>query len=103
MTAWQQLGIEPTTNLREIKKAYALKLKKIDQDTQPDQFISLREALQIAQSEAEYRLFDQKENQDSILSGDQITNYSIEQNESTQENEINESPNTSLEDRKSVV
>lgn len=98
MTAWQQLGIEPTTNLREIKKAYALKLKKIDQDTQPDQFISLREALQIAQSEAEYRLFDQKENQDSIFSGDQITNYSIEQNESTQENEINESPNTSLEE-----
>lgn len=98
MTAWQQLGIEPTTNLREIKKAYAVKLKQIDQDTQPDQFISLREALQTAQYEAEYGVFHQEESQDSIFNDDQIASYSIEQTEPTQENEINQSSDTSLEE-----
>ncbi|MGG6568088.1 UNVERIFIED_CONTAM: hypothetical protein KWF34_16690 [Acinetobacter baumannii] len=44
MTAWQRLGIEPTDNQREIKKAYAKQLKLIDQDTQPEEFILLREA-----------------------------------------------------------
>ncbi|MBF7686728.1 hypothetical protein [Acinetobacter rathckeae] len=100
MTVWQQLGIEPTTNLREIKKAYAVKLKQIDQDTQPNQFILLREALQTAQYEAEYRLFDQeeRESQDSIFNDDQIANHSIEQIKPTQENEINESLDTLLEE-----
>ncbi|MCZ3098566.1 hypothetical protein NYZ00_11010 [Acinetobacter baumannii] len=48
MTAWQRLGIEPTDNQREIKKAYAKQLKLIDQDTQPEEFILLREALETA-------------------------------------------------------
>ncbi|MDQ9000896.1 hypothetical protein [Acinetobacter baumannii] len=51
MTAWQRLGIEPTDNQREIKKAYAKQLKLIDQDTQPEEFILLREALETAQFE----------------------------------------------------
>lgn len=97
MTAWQQLGIEPTTNLREIKKAYAVKLKQIDQDTQPDQFIALREALQTAQYEAEYGLFDQEENQDSLFNDDQPLNFN-EHTESAQENEINQSSDTLLEE-----
>lgn len=97
MTAWQQLGIEPTTNLREIKKAYAVKLKQIDQDTQPDQFIALREALQTAQYEAEYGLFDQEENQDSLFNDDQPLNFN-EHTGSAQENEINQSSDTLLEE-----
>ncbi|RSF44383.1 hypothetical protein [Acinetobacter baumannii] len=40
MTAWQRLGIEPTDNQREIKKAYAKQLKLIDQDTQPEEFMA---------------------------------------------------------------
>lgn len=96
MTAWQQLGIEPTTNLREIKKAYAVKLKQIDQDTQPDQFIALREALQTAQYEAEYGLFDQEENQDSLCNDDEPLNFN-EHTESAQENEINQASDTLLE------
>ncbi|KKC45390.1 molecular chaperone [Acinetobacter sp. V2] len=62
MTAWQRLGIEPTDNQREIKKAYAKQLKLIDQDTQPEEFIRLREALEIAQFEAEHLTY---ENEDS--------------------------------------
>ena len=34
MNAWQQLAIEPTTDQRSIKRAYAKLLKQIDQDTQ---------------------------------------------------------------------
>lgn len=98
MTAWQQLGIEPTTNLRAIKKAYAIKLKQIDQDTQPDQFISLREALQTAQYEAQYELFDQEEINDSIFNHEQRTYHLIEQTESLQEIEINQLPDSELEE-----
>ncbi|WP_288424494.1 hypothetical protein [uncultured Acinetobacter sp.] len=98
MTAWQQLGIEPTTNLRAIKKAYAIKLKQIDQDTQPDQFISLREALQTAQYEAQYELFDQEEINDSIFNHEQHTYHLIEQTESVQEIEINQSSDNELEE-----
>lgn len=98
MTAWQQLGIEPTTNLRAIKKAYAIKLKQIDQDTQPDQFISLREALQTAQYEAQYELSDQEEINDSIFNHEQRTYHLIEQTESVQEIEINQSSDNELEE-----
>ena len=98
MTAWQQLGIEPTTNLRAIKKAYAIKLKQIDQDTQPEQFISLREALQTAQYEAQYELSDQEEINDSIFNHEQRTYHLIEQTESVQEIEINQSSDNELEE-----
>lgn len=61
MTAWQRLGIEPTDNQREIKKAYAKQLKLIDQDTQPEEFILLREALETAQFEAEYLIYENED------------------------------------------
>ncbi|MFW1840674.1 molecular chaperone [Acinetobacter gyllenbergii] len=61
MTAWQRLGIEPTDNQREIKKAYAKQLKLIDQDTQPEEFIRLREALETAQFEAAYVFYEDDE------------------------------------------
>ena len=61
MTAWQRLGIEPTDNQREIKKAYAKQLKLIDQDTQPEEFILLREALETAQFEAEHLIYENED------------------------------------------
>ncbi len=61
MTAWQRLGIEPTDNQREIKKAYAKQLKLIDQDTQPEEFILLREALETAQFEAENLIYENED------------------------------------------
>lgn len=64
MTAWQRLGIEPTDNHREIKRAYAKQLKLIDQDNQPEEFIRLREALEIAQFEADH-LTNNYDDQDS--------------------------------------
>ena len=58
MTAWQILEIEPTTDLKTIKKAYAKQLKLIDQESEPEKFITLREALQEAQFEAENNFFE---------------------------------------------
>ena len=53
MNCWQRLAIKPTSDLRAIKKAYAVQLKLMDPETDPNAFIALREALQRAQLEAE--------------------------------------------------
>jgi hypothetical protein len=53
MNAWKILELEPTSDLKAIKKAYARQLKKIDQDTQAILFIQLREAFATAQFQAE--------------------------------------------------
>lgn len=54
MTAWQQLNIEPTTDQRSIKRAYAKLLKQIDQETQPEAFIALRQALEQALFQSQF-------------------------------------------------
>lgn len=53
MNCWQRLAIQPTSDLRAIKKAYAVQLKLIDLEIEPKAFIALREALQNAQLETE--------------------------------------------------
>lgn len=55
MNCWQSLALEPTTNLRAIKKAYAHQLKLINQETEAEAFIKLREALQEAELTAKYQ------------------------------------------------
>jgi hypothetical protein len=52
--AWKALGIEPTSDKRAIKRAYAAKLKSIDPDKDPKAFLSLRDALQAATWDAVY-------------------------------------------------
>ncbi|EOH99207.1 hypothetical protein UAY_01984 [Enterococcus moraviensis ATCC BAA-383] len=44
MNCWEMLGLEPTSNKKEIKKAYAVKLKKINIDEEPLAFQKLKEA-----------------------------------------------------------
>lgn len=46
--AWERLGIEPTADAREVKRAYARLLKEIDADADPAGFIALREAYETA-------------------------------------------------------
>ena len=50
-TIWQILGIDPTDDLRAIRRAYAAQLKAIDIDAEPGRFAALREAYEIARSE----------------------------------------------------
>src|SRR6185503_8554752 len=52
VSAWTVLGIERTSDLAEIRRAYARRLKAIDVDADPQAFIKLREALQRASAEA---------------------------------------------------
>ena len=49
-TIWQTLGIEPTDYLGTIRRAYAVRLKAIDIDFEPHQFVTLREAYEAARS-----------------------------------------------------
>lgn len=52
---WEILGLdEPTDNLKHIKKAYARKLKLTRPDDDPEGFMALREALNMAQGHALY-------------------------------------------------
>ncbi|WP_114954426.1 J domain-containing protein [Sphingosinicella terrae] len=46
---WNRLGLAPTADRREIRKAYAARLKAIDTDADPQAFIALREAWEAAQ------------------------------------------------------
>lgn len=54
MNCWEYLGIEPTSDQRAIKKAYAVQLKLIDQDIEVEKFIQLREAFEEARYTATY-------------------------------------------------
>lgn len=51
MTHWQVLEIESTKDIKKIKRAYAIKLKKIDIDNEPDKFQQLKEAFDCAINE----------------------------------------------------
>ena len=48
--AWALLGIEPTDEPREVRRAYARLLKTIDVDADAAGFVRLREALELAQA-----------------------------------------------------
>lgn len=52
MNIWQVLEIEPTTDFAEIKKAYAIKLKKCKPEIDSSAFQLLRQAYEIAQKYA---------------------------------------------------
>lgn len=52
MNVWTELGIEPTDDIRIIKRAYAQHLKKIRPEEDPDAFSRLRDAYETALAHA---------------------------------------------------
>jgi hypothetical protein len=54
MSIWNELDIEPTDDLRTIKRAYAIRLKKVHPEDDPDGFQRLRQAYEQARRWAEY-------------------------------------------------
>lgn len=63
--AWKKLGIDETTDRREIKRAYAAKLKTIDPDKDPQAFLALREALETALWQAHAAQWEDKDDGDT--------------------------------------
>lgn len=61
MTAWETLGIEPTSEISAIKRAYAARLKIIRPDEDPHGFQALREARDQALNMAPYVNLDEAE------------------------------------------
>lgn len=49
MSCWETLGVEPYSDLRTIKRAYARQLKEVHPEEHPEQFMALREAYETAQ------------------------------------------------------
>lgn len=94
MNVWHILQIEPTSNQREIKKAYAKQLKRIDaEDTQA--FIRLREAFETAQILA-HHLEDESENKDENQAEANISNEHDVNNASTEEQAEHDVENTAI-------
>ena len=54
MNIWNILGIEPTTDKKAIRKAYAAKTKEIHPEEKPEEFKQLHEAYQAALGYADY-------------------------------------------------
>jgi hypothetical protein len=61
MSHWDILGIAKTNDERAIRKAYAVVLKTIDQENEPEKFIELRQALEDAKNEAYYVSLEETE------------------------------------------
>ncbi len=55
MSVWEELGIERTDNAREIKRAYAAKLKLVHPEEHPEEFQRLHEAYKLALNIAKYQ------------------------------------------------
>ena len=58
--AWKRLGLEPCSDERAVKRAYAAKLKSIDPDKDIEGFGKLRQALEVARNEARWRKEDEE-------------------------------------------
>lgn len=82
MDCWQYLEIEPTNDIRVIKKAYAKRLKLTKPDEKPEEFQELHNAYQYAQylarnnerlaAQADVHVDIQDENQENLVSDEQL-------------------------------
>ncbi|MDZ7904828.1 MAG: J domain-containing protein [Cypionkella sp.] len=61
MAPWDTLGIEPTNDIRAIKKAYSIKLKTTRPDDDAAAYQQLREAYEAAQQWVQYMDFEEAE------------------------------------------
>ncbi len=81
MNCWKVLGIEQTQEKRKIKIAYAKLLKKIRPDEKPKEFAELYEAyksaLEIAESEFEYEVYLNEEQESINQNNDELEENEI--------------------------
>lgn len=58
---WEVLGVEPDADLRAVKRAYAGKLKALKLNENPQAFMDLRAAYDIAKSTSDIKYYDEVE------------------------------------------
>lgn len=78
--AWKLLGIEPCSDERAVKRAYAAKLKQIDPDSDIQGFTRLRDALQTARYDARYRK-EREEHPERFVYEDEDDDLYFEEND----------------------
>lgn len=72
MTIWQALGIPQTTDQKEIKKAYAARVKSCHREEKPEEWAVLHDAYQraIQYTKRQEKESDLKRKQDGSKSGE---------------------------------
>lgn len=85
---WDILAIEPTSDVKAIKRAYASKLKEIDQNLQSDKFMALREAYNRAldwsvYADYEYDYDEEDDEEDDENDDECIEDSAVDENERT--------------------
>ena len=79
MNIWKILGISPTSDISEIKKAYREKLKVTRPDDDKDGFMRLRDAYETALDMAQSQLYDEYEDDDDEeFTYDEYENFGYE-------------------------
>jgi hypothetical protein len=63
---WQLLELDPTEDQREIRRAYATKLKAIDVERDPQAFITLREAFEQAQQIGRWIAYEREHPEEAL-------------------------------------
>lgn len=84
MNCWEILGIEPTNDIKAIKRAYAKQLKQINMDTEIEQFQQLKEALDLAKHFAKFITEEDESTLDGFLEeADEVNSQQPEPVQST--------------------
>jgi hypothetical protein len=85
---WPTLEIAPTSEVRDIRRAYARLLKKIDVEAEPERFVVLREAFEQALTLAQAGAIHEPIDQDPVFTlGEDVRWSSFEQPESEEPGE----------------
>lgn len=84
MNCWEILGIEPTNDIKAIKRAYAKQLKQINMDTEIERFQQLKEALDLAKHFAKFITEEDESTLDGFLEeADEVNSQQPEPVQST--------------------
>lgn len=81
VSIWQILAIEPTTDIKEIKQAYAAKLKTLTIDQQLEEFQELKTAFDLALTYARSKASQTIENPSELLEQETEQSYFDEEDD----------------------
>jgi hypothetical protein len=96
---WRLLALAPTEDQRAIRRAYAVKLKAIDVERDPQAFIALREAFEHAQQIARWMTIEREEDENPEFDEvDHVETLAIADTIGTLRVDLSEAPSPDLAD-----